>query len=165
MMHRLDIQIEEFSIRSESSPTEWVFAGAVIYVDRMPVTEFLAQFEPEIRDSPYSRSRYGRWIGIDPDVVRSPSRSFFGAPDEKLADYNGRVPLCACSECGMYSCDGVWTRITILDATATWTDFIANPVLNPVALKAIPPLNFEIEQYREALRTIRNAEQGVAPNA
>ena len=157
-MNRIDIQFEEFAV------AEWIGGrglAAMIYIDRMPVT----QFHPSILDAPYSRSPHGRWIGIDPDDVRPPSVSFLGIPDTKFSRFNGRVPISACSECGMYWCDGIWTRITVRDDIASWTDFIANPEINPLALKQVPPLIFDVEQYREAFRTIRNDEQGPAPNA
>jgi hypothetical protein len=159
-MNRIDIQIEEFEVEEWVNRRGW---AAVIYIDRKPVAEFLKQFEPSICSSPQSRSPYGRWIGISPVDVLPPSRSFLGTPDEKFSDFAGRVPVCACSECGMYWCDGIWTRVLVSETKIVWTDFIANPEINPVRLDAVPRLEFDPQQYRDAFSVIPNAEQDVPP--
>lgn len=147
-MHRLDVKIQEFEV------AEWIDGkgkAAVIYVDGIPITEYLAQFEPSIgSDSSPSRSPYGRWIGINPDDVIPTGSAFLGEADEKFADSGTRVPVCACSECGMYWCDGIWARVLFDEKTVRWTDFVANPELNPIALTSIPDLIFDTHEYREA---------------
>jgi hypothetical protein len=151
-MQRIDIQIEEFAV------AEWINGrgnAAVFYIDRMPITRFLGQFHPALLHSRYSDSPYGRWIGIHPGDVLPPSKSFLGTPDTTFSDCDGRLPISACSECGEYWCDGIWTRIIIREDTASWTDFIVNPELNPVVLEQVPPLIFDVEQYRAAFTKVR----------
>lgn len=161
-MNQIAIQIEEFDV------PEWIGGrgpAAVIYVDGKSVTEFLKQFVPSICESLYSRSAYGRWIGIEPSDVMPPCRTFLGTPDSKFADFDGLVPLCACSDCGMYWCDGIWARITFQNGTVRWSDFMTNLKVNPAALKAVPMLEFDEQQYRDAFSKIHNNEQGTAGNS
>jgi hypothetical protein len=154
-MNRLDVKIQEFEVE------EWIGGkgkAAVIYIDGIPITEHLAQFEPSIgSDSSPSRSQYGRWIGISPDDVISPSSPFLGGTDEKFADCGNRVPVCACSECGMYWCDGIWARVHFDEGSVSWTDFVANPEINPIALTSVPDLVFDIHEYRAALANLKEA--------
>ena len=155
-MHLLDIHIEEFEV------PEWIGGrglAAVIYVDGKPVTEFLKQCGPSICECDHTRSARGRWIGIEPSDVMPPSCTFLGTPDTKFADFDGRVPICACSDCGMCWCDGIWVRITFQNGIVRWSDFMTNPIVNPTPLKGVPTLDFDEQQYRDAFSNIHKTEQ------
>jgi hypothetical protein len=146
----LIVKIEQFEVE------EWIAGrgpAAVFYVNGCALPEYLGRAHPDILLPGSSRSPYGRWIGVETRYVLPPSQNYLGHPDDVFMDYGWRVPIAACCECGMHGCDGIWTRVKFEETVVRWTDFILNPILNPVPLQT-GDLVFDAAQYRAAFASL-----------
>ncbi|UCG17095.1 MAG: hypothetical protein JSV19_03500 [Phycisphaerales bacterium] len=65
----------------------------------------------------------GSYCGLPPGDVLPPSRHFFGEVSPMYCDWDGKVPILACSSCGEEGCWPMVVRISVTEKVVSWADF------------------------------------------
>lgn len=90
-----------------------------------------------------------RGPGLSPDVVRPPSRHWWGVPHPALST-GGRAVIYDC-ECGHWPCGGILARISVGEREVVWSDF-GGP--SGGSVYPIGPFRFRRQDYDDALAGI-----------
>ncbi|MDP9350334.1 MAG: hypothetical protein M3P51_02160 [Chloroflexota bacterium] len=133
---------------------------AVITVNGRNLIDIVREVELRFAEADWQPELAGAYGGIGSHEVAMPSRYFLGLDVDP--SYGGKVPLLACSDCGMSDCWSVLVRISVDAETVVWGDFEHNHRRGWI-YAAPRPLVFSRKQYESELAKLAAAWPRSAP--
>ncbi len=112
-----------------------------IYINGERFVDIIAMDE---RNFGYDECICGKYIGLAPNSILLPARTFLDHESNLYLDDDGRVHTLACNDCGISECSTVPVKIIVDELAVVWSD---------IGLKTggVGPYTFNRLQYEQAL--------------
>ena len=139
-------------IGHRDDPAEGVVNAVEIYVNGRNLRDLAREVELPFAERVGRSHSAGKYVGLAPREVFSPSRRLLGEPETyyDADDPGGRLALLGCG-CGEPGCWPLLARITPRDDVVIWADF-KQPHRRHWRYDALGPFVFERGEYEAALR-------------